>query len=73
LYASGNFTGSKSYIQNAVSLWNQALNAENTKGASIEQGTMLGGYGGLLLGIGALIGGVAAVIYAFKRHTPATH
>jgi hypothetical protein len=70
LYSSGNFTGSKPYMQNAVSLWNQALAAESTKGASIEQGTTLGGYGGLLLGIGALIGGVAATIYAFKRREP---
>lgn len=79
LYSSGNFTGSKPYLQNAVSLWNQALTAENTKGASIEQGTTLGGYGGLLLGIGAIIGSVAAIIYAFKRRelqhvtTPASH
>ena len=79
LYSSGNFTGSKTYMQNAVSLWNQAITAENTKGASIEQGTTLGGYGGLLLGIGAIIGGVAAIIYAFRRRelqratTPATH
>ncbi|HVH14712.1 MAG TPA: hypothetical protein VNA15_03215 [Candidatus Angelobacter sp.] len=79
LYSSGNFTGSKPYMQNAVSLWNQALTAENTKGASIEQGATLGGYGGLLLGIGAIIGSVAAIIYAFKRRelqrvtTPATH
>ena len=79
LYSSGNFTGSKPYMQNAVSLWNQALAAESTKGASIEQGTTLGGYGGLLLGIGAIIGGVAAIIYAFRRRelqratTPASH
>jgi hypothetical protein len=70
LYSSGNFTGSKPYMQNAVSLWNQALSAESTKGASIEQGTTLGGYGGLLLGIGALIGAAAAIIYAFKRREP---
>jgi hypothetical protein len=79
LYSSGNFTGSKPYMQNAVSLWNQAISVENSKGASIEQGTLFGGYGGLLLGIGALIGGVAGIIYAFRRReprytpTPASH
>jgi hypothetical protein len=73
LYSSGNFTGSKTNMQNAVNLWNQALTIENSKGASVEQAAILGGYGGLILGVGALIGGVAAIIYAFKKHTPPSH
>ena len=67
LYSNGNFTGAKTTLQNAVSLWNQALSTENSKGGSLELSTTLGGYGGLLLGIGAIVGGVAAIIYAFRR------
>lgn len=77
LYSSGNFTGAKTTLQNAVSLWNQAVSVENSKGASLELGATLGGYGGLLLGIGAIIASIAAIIYALKRkqasYTPATH
>ncbi len=81
LYSSGNFTGSKTYMQNAVNLWNQALSAETSKGGSLELGTTLGGYGGLLLGIGAIVAAIAAIIYALKRResryvpapAPATH
>lgn len=67
LYASGNFTGARTVLQNAVNLWNQALSTENTKGSSLELGATLGGYGGLLLGIGAIIGGLSALIYALRR------
>ncbi len=79
LYSNGNFTGAKTTLQNAVSLWNQALSAESSKGASLELGTTVGGYGSLLLGIGAIIGGIAATVYALKRResryvaAPATH
>ena len=70
LYSSGNFTGSKTTLENAVSLWNQAISAENSKGASLELGAMLSGYGGLLLGIGAIIASIAALVYAWKRKEP---
>lgn len=67
LYATGNFTGAKNVLQNAVSLWNQAISTESSKGASLQQAAVYGGYGSLLLGIGALIGAVAAVLYALRR------
>ena len=79
LYSNGNFTGTKTMLQNAVGLWNQALSMENSKGSSLELSTTLGGYGALLLGVGALVGGAAAIIYAIGRReprsaaTPASH
>jgi hypothetical protein len=67
LYSAGNFTGSKTVLQNAVGLWNQAISTESSKGATIQQGAILGSYGSLLLGIGGIIGAIALVIYASMR------
>ncbi len=67
LYTIGNFTGAKTDLQNAVSLWNQAISAENSHGNTLELNNTLGGYGSLLLGLGAIIGGAAAIIYAIRR------
>jgi hypothetical protein len=67
LYATGNFTGAKNVLQNAVSLWNQAISTESSKGGSLQQAAIYGGYGSILLGVGALIGAGAAVIYALRR------
>lgn len=67
LYSTGNFTGAKADFQSALSLWNQAISAENSHGGTLELNGTVGGYGSLLLGIGAIVGGVAAIIYAIRR------
>jgi hypothetical protein len=70
LYASGNFTGSKTTLENAVSLWNQAISTESSKGSSLELGMMLSNYGTLLLGVAGIIASIAAIVYAVKRREP---
>ncbi len=67
LYTIGNFTAAKTDLQNAVSLWNQAISADNSHGNTLESNAMVGNYGSLLLGIGAIVGAVGAIIYAVRR------
>ncbi|OLE86273.1 MAG: hypothetical protein AUF79_15630 [Crenarchaeota archaeon 13_1_20CM_2_51_8] len=77
-YSMGNFTAAKTYFQNSVNDWNSALSTETSTGGGLQLSNTIGGYGSLLLGIGALVGGVAGILYAMRRPkgmgmTPATH
>jgi hypothetical protein len=63
----GNFSAAKANFASAVSLWNQAVSAENSHGNTLELNTMISSYGGLLLGIGAIVGGAGAIVYAIRR------
>jgi hypothetical protein len=66
-YTTGNFTAAKASLQSAVSLWNQAISAENSHGNTLELNGGLSSYGSLMLGVGAIVGGVGAIVYAIRR------
>lgn len=67
LYRTGNFAGANTDLQTALTDWNNAVNNENSAGGSLTLGSTVGGWGSLLLGIGAVVVGAAAIIYAIRR------
>ncbi|HZY94938.1 MAG TPA: hypothetical protein VFE98_08820 [Candidatus Bathyarchaeia archaeon] len=67
-YQTGDFASSKTSLQNAVNLWNQALSAESGQGSTDLVATT----GTFLLGVGAAIGSIAAIIFVSKKRGPAT-
>ncbi len=67
LYSAADFADAKTAFQTAANDWNQALSADKSTGGNLELGQTVQGWGFLLLGIGALVAGVAGVVYAMKR------
>jgi hypothetical protein len=67
LYKQGNFTASNTAMKNALNSWNAAISADSGTGAGLDLSATLGAYGVLLLGIGGVIGGIALLLYAWKR------
>ena len=66
-YKSGNFASANTSLKAAQTYWNQALQAELSDAGNQTIATMTSGWGTLLLGIGGLLAGVGATVYAFKR------
>jgi hypothetical protein len=66
-YKSGNFAAANTSLKASQTYWNQALQAESADAGTHSIATMTSGWGTLLLGIGGILAGVAATIYAFKR------
>src|SRR5438309_8405197 len=54
-------------FKSAQTYWNQALQAESSDAGTQSVATMTSGWGTLLLGIGGVLAGVGATVYAFKR------
>ena len=67
-YQTGDFANSKTSLQNAVNLWNQALSVESGQGSTDLVATT----GTFLLGVGAAIGSIAAIIFVSKKRGPAS-
>ena len=66
-YQMGNFTAAKANFQSAVNNWSNAISNENSGGGGLLISSTVSGYGSLLLGIGAIVGGIAAILYAIRR------
>ena len=63
MYKAGNFGQANTDLKNAQNDWNQALSAESSDSLA----TTSSSWGTLMLGIGGLLAGVAATIYAIRR------
>ena len=68
LYTNGDFAGAKTRLQKANDLMDQAIAVDSSRGSSTELASTLGSWGGLLLGIGAIIG---VAIYALRSRREA--
>lgn len=65
-YSTGDFANSKITLQNAVNNWNAAISTDSGQGSTDLVATT----GTFLLGVGATIGGIAAILFAKRRITP---
>jgi hypothetical protein len=43
------------------------VSAENSHGNTLELNNGFSSYGSLMLGVGAIVGGVGAIVYAIRR------
>jgi hypothetical protein len=62
-YTTGDFSDSKTSLQNSLNSYNQAISTDSGQGSSDLVATT----GTFLLGVGAAIGGIAAILFAKKR------
>ncbi len=73
-YEAGKFFAANASFYNALDLVDQALEAEDERGSALEDAqtnyfsaAMTQGYGRLLIGLGIVFIGIAAIIYAIKK------
>ncbi len=72
LYTTGDFSGAKPRLQKANDLMDQAISLDSSRGSSTELASTLGNWGGLLLGIGAIVGVIVYSLKSRRRATPTT-